>query len=46
MASMHCECGGSEIVERKADEEYGQYYVVVECEACGWYWEGYYGYIE
>jgi hypothetical protein len=41
---MHCECGNSEVVSKEKDEEYGQYYYVVECEKCGWYWEGYEGY--
>ena len=44
MASCHCECGNSKVVGREPDYDYGQYYIYVECDVCGWYWEGYYGY--
>lgn len=40
-----CECGNSKVVSKEADHEYGQYYVVIECEECGYYWEGYMGYV-
>lgn len=46
MVSMHCKCGNSKVVVKEKDEDYGQYYIYIECEECGWYWEGYYGYIE
>ncbi len=38
-----CKCGKSKVVSRKPDPEYGQDYYVVECEECGYYWEGYMG---
>lgn len=44
MAIIGCECGNSKIVEKEKDENYGQYYIIVECKECGFYWEGYYGY--
>ena len=35
-----CKCGKSRIVSQKPDPEYGQYYCVIKCEECGYYWEG------
>lgn len=43
MASCTCSCGGSKIISREPDKSYGMYYIQVECDKCGWYWEGYYG---
>ena len=41
-----CKCGKSRIVSQKPDPGYGQYYCVIECEECGYRWEGYMGYLE
>ena len=38
-----CKCGNSKIVYRKEDKEYGQFYIIIECSECGYYWEGYMG---
>jgi hypothetical protein len=38
-----CKCGKSRIVSQKPDYEYGQYYCVIKCEECEYYWEGYMG---
>ncbi len=35
-----CKCGKSRIVSQKPDYEYGQYYCVIKCEECEYYWEG------
>ncbi len=40
-----CKCGKSKIVSSEPDKEYGQYYLIVKCENCGYYWEGYYGHL-
>ena len=39
-----CQCGNNKIVYREADKEYGQFYIIIECSECGYYWEGYMGY--
>ena len=39
-----CKCGKSRIVSQEPDYDYGQYYCVIKCEECGYYWEGYMGY--
>jgi len=41
-----CKCGKSRIVSQEPDPEYGQYYCVINCEECGYYWEGYMGHYE
>lgn len=41
-----CKCGKAEIKSKVPDYEYGQYYVVYECDTCGYYWEGYMGICE
>ena len=44
--SIGCDCGHSKVIGREEDHEYGQYYIFMECKECGYYWEGYYGYLE
>lgn len=41
-----CECGKSKKVSIESDYEYGQYYVIIVCDECGYYWEGYMGICE
>lgn len=41
-----CKCGNHQYKSIEPDQEYGQYYVVIECDTCDYYWEGYMGYIE
>lgn len=45
---MHvgCKCGQAEIVSKVPDASQGQFYVIIECEVCNYYWEGYLGFIE
>ena len=38
-----CRCGNSRIVSSEIDKKYGQYYVIIECLGCDYYWEGYMG---
>jgi len=38
-----CKCGKSHVVSNEPDPEYGQNYVVIECDECDYYWEGYLG---
>jgi hypothetical protein len=38
-----CKCGQSKVVSREPDYDYEHYYVIIECEECGYYWEGYMG---
>jgi hypothetical protein len=44
MRVIGCSCGGSIETDRELDYDYGQYYVVVQCAICGYYWEGYLDY--
>jgi hypothetical protein len=46
VTTVGCKCGKSRIVSQEPDPDYGQYYCVIECEECGYYWEGYIGHCE
>lgn len=39
-----CKCGNSKVTSKEPDRDYGQYYCIVECNKCGYYWEGYMGF--
>lgn len=39
-----CECGNSKFTSKEPDRDFGQYYCVIECDECGYYWEGYMGF--
>lgn len=41
-----CDCGNWKVVGSEADNDYGHYYVYIECSECGYYWEGYMGICE
>lgn len=43
IVTVTCGCGNVYDVECNPDYEAGQYYMVSECEACGFYEEGFYG---
>lgn len=38
-----CICGSSVMTNKEPDKNYGQYYCIIECSKCGYYWEGYMG---